>query len=164
MGKVIKVGMADMAVSSDSSDMLITYALGSCVGVSIYDPDKKVGGLIHVMLPSSDKFKADPRSPKFADTGVPAIVEDIIKIGGRKNKLIAKIAGGAQMFASSSKSKSSVLNIGKRNVEAVKENLKKLNIPIVAEDTGANYARTMEFYLEDGRVLIKTIGKGEKVL
>ncbi len=164
MSKIIKVGMADMAVSNDVSAMLITYALGSCVGVSLYDPDKKVGGLIHVMLPSSDKFKADPRSPKFADTGIPAIVEDIVKIGGRKNKLIAKIAGGAQMFASSGKGKSSILNIGSRNVEAVKENLKKLNIPIIAEDTGANYARTMEFYLEDGKVIIKTIGKGEKIL
>lgn len=164
MGKIIKVGMADMAVSNDSSAMLITYALGSCVGVGIYDPEKKVGGLIHVMLPSSNKFKADPRSPKFADTGIPAIVEDILKIGGRKNKLIAKIAGGAQMFSFSNKGKSSVLNIGARNVEAVKENLKKLNIPIVAEDTGENYARTMEFYLADGKVIIKTIGKGEKVI
>ena len=164
MNKIIKVGMADMAISGDSSDVFITYALGSCVGVGIYDTKKKVGGLIHVMLPSNDKFKSDPRSPKFANTGIPAIVEDILELGASRKNLVAKIAGGAQMFTFSGKGKSSILNIGARNILAVKENLNKLDIPIIAEETGKNYARTMEFHLSNGDVIIKTIGKGEKII
>ena len=132
-------------------ESLVTYALGSCVGVCLYDSAMKVAGLAHVMLPQST-----PGSPsnRYADVAIVNLVKEMEKKGASKLRLTAKIAGGAKMFESVSNN--SIGNIGDRNVEAVKEMLRQLNIRIIASDTGANYGRTVYFYPEDGRLEIKT--------
>ncbi len=157
--EIIKVGMADLN-SSRHPCMITTLGLGSCVGVALYDSTSKVAGLAHVMLPSSEQAKNNSNLAKFADTAIAKLVEDMIKLGARRDKIVAKLAGGAQMFVFNQSS--DLMRIGYRNVVASKEKLKLLNIPIISEDTGGNYGRTIELYSEDGRLMIKTIGFGIK--
>lgn len=152
----IKVGMADLNVCS-SPDSIITLGLGSCVGAVLYDPIAKVCGMVHVMLPDSTAIANNSNVAKFADTGIDALLDMVLKKGAKRDRLIAKIAGGAQMF--SVNKDSPMLRVGERNVEAVKAKLKQLNIKLVAEDTGKNYGRTVVFYPETGEYLIRAIGK-----
>lgn len=159
--KIYRVGMADAKVTQ-SPGILTTIGLGSCVGIVLYDPLTKIAGLVHIMLPYSDKISDNSNKLKFADTGIQILIEEMVKIGANSKRLISKIAGGAQMF--SSKINSDIMNIGERNAIATKEALGKLGIPIVAEDIGGNYGRTIEFYSEDGRLLVKTIGYGIKYI
>lgn len=157
MGEVIKVGMADLNVCK-TPDSLTTLGLGSCVGVAIYDKNTKITGLAHIMLPSSKEISNNSNIAKFADTGIEETVRLMKKMGADTSKLVAKIAGGAQMFAFSLKN-NDMLNVGERNVNAVKEKLKELNIPIVAEDTGLNYGRTVIIDSNTGMYTIKAVGK-----
>ncbi len=157
--EIIKVGMADLN-SSRHPCMITTLGLGSCVGVALYDFTSKIAGLAHVMLPSSEQAKNNSNIAKFADTAIVKLVDDMIKLGARKDKIVAKLAGGAQMFVFNQSS--DLMRIGYRNVVASKEKLKLLNIPIISEDTGGNYGRTIELYSDDGRLMIKTIGFGIK--
>ena len=136
--------------------------LGSCVGVALYDKNTKTAGLVHVMLPDSTKVRQNQNRAKFADTGIDYLIELLEKEGAKKSSLTAKIAGGAQMFAFSSSN--DMLRVGERNVEAVKDKLKKLGIRILAEDTGLNYGRTVEFYPETGDFIIKSVGKLVKTI
>lgn len=161
MGKMIRVGMADLNVCS-SPDALTTLGLGSCVGIVLYDSTTKIAGMAHVMLPDSTRIRSNENVAKFADTGIDELVRRLEKMGVPKKRLVAKIAGGAQMFAFSSEN--SMLCVGKRNVEATKEKLKSLDIRIISEDTGDSYGRTIEFYPENGNLLIKTVGKEEKII
>lgn len=142
---------------------LITLGLGSCVGVTLYDNLTKVGGLAHVMLPDSTlSGKKDYNPGKFADTAIDVLIEEMLKLGASKNRMVSKIAGGAQMFQI--KSENNIMQIGKRNVEAVRNKLNQLNIRIVAEDVEGNYGRTIEFFCEDGRLAVRTIGHGTRIL
>lgn len=161
MSEIIKVGMADLKICK-SPDGVTTLGLGSCVGIALRDPVTKVGGLAHIMLPDSTAIRDNSNIPKFADTGIVELVNQIVKTGGVKSRLVAKIAGGAQMFAF--QNKSSLVQVGERNVEAVKGKLHELCIPILAEDTGANYGRTVTFYPETGDFVIRAVGKPEKVI
>lgn len=161
MGEIIKVGMADLNICK-SPDGLTTLGLGSCVGIALRDPITKVGGLAHIMLPDSTAIKDNTNIPKFADTGIVELVNRIVFEGGSKSRLVAKIAGGAQMFAF--QNKSSLIKVGEKNVMAVKKKLEELNIPILAEDTGENYGRTVIFYPETGDFVIRAVGKTEKVI
>lgn len=161
MKKSIKVGMADMNVCC-SPDSLVTLGLGSCVGIVLYDPKQKIAGLAHIMLPDSEKIMNNSNKAKFADTGVDITIEAMLKIGAKRKNLIAKIAGGAQMFAF--KTNNEMMRVGERNVKATKAKLKKENIRIVAEDTGANYGRTIEFFPENGELHIRSHGKKIKII
>ncbi|AUS96351.1 chemotaxis protein CheD [Clostridium thermosuccinogenes] len=156
---LIKVGMADLRAASDPS-ILTTLGLGSCVGVALYDVYTKTIGLAHVMLPSSLQARNNSNVAKFADTAIVKLLEDMKKLGAKPNGIVAKLAGGAQMFSFAETSE--MLRIGTRNVIAAKECLKELNIPVVAEDTGGNFGRTIELYSDTGILLIKTIGHGTK--
>lgn len=158
---MIRVAMADLNVCS-SPDALTTLGLGSCVGIVLYDSTTKIAGMAHVMLPDSTRIRSNENVAKFADTGIDELVRRLEKMGVPKKRLVAKIAGGAQMFAFSSEN--SMLCVGKRNVEATKEKLKSLDIRIISEDTGDSYGRTIEFYPENGNLLIKTVGKEEKII
>jgi chemotaxis protein CheD len=157
----IKVGMADLNVCP-SPGILTTLGLGSCVGIVLYDPLKKVGGLAHIMLPDSTQIKNNSNVAKFADTGINKLIDDMIKLGANKNRLVAKLAGGAQMF--SFKSSNDLMRIGDRNVIACQNILNMLRIKVLSTDTGENYGRTIEFYTETGDLLIKTIGKDTKII
>lgn len=161
MGEMIKVGMADLKVCK-APDTLTTLGLGSCVGIALYDPVTKVSGLAHVMLPDSTKISNNSNIAKFADTAIDKTIDDMIKLGASRTRLVSKIAGGAQMFSFSSKN--DLMRIGDRNVEATKKKLAALRIRILAEETGENYGRTIEFYSETGDLKIKTIGKDIKII
>ncbi|MBQ3786966.1 MAG: chemotaxis protein CheD [Lachnospiraceae bacterium] len=161
MGEMIKVGMADLKICT-SPNAVTTLGLGSCVGVAIRDPQTKVGGLAHVMLPNSKAVNNNSNVAKFADTGVVELVRQMEKAGAVRRRMVAKIAGGAQMFALQSKSE--LMQVGRRNVEAVKEVLKELGISILSEDTGLDYGRTVEFYPETGDYVIKSVGKPVKTI
>ena len=161
MAELIKVGMADYKVGRSPAN-LISYGLGSCVGIALYDAVAKIGGLAHIMLPYSTQARSTENPAKFADTALPLMLADIIKLGAAKSRITAKIAGGSQMFTFTNVT--DIMRIGGRNSEAVKEVLKKLNIRILAEDTGGNYGRTVELQLATGIFRVKTIDKGEKEL
>ncbi|HDM36024.1 MAG TPA: chemotaxis protein CheD [Candidatus Syntrophoarchaeum butanivorans] len=158
MGEIIKVGIADLKVG-ESGDILITVGLGSCVGVCCYDPVAKIGGLSHIMLPESSLAGSPPLKPtKYADTAIPMLVDQMEEKGGVRRRFEVKIAGGARMFRTLSDN--GTINIGERNVKAVKEVLNALELKLVGEDTGKNYGRTVELHTDTGRVIVKTAGMG----
>lgn len=161
MGEMIRVGMADLNICLPPNS-ITTLGLGSCVGIVLYDPVKKISGMAHIMLPDSTKVRNNSNIAKFADTGLDELLKQVIAAGAQKSALVAKIAGGAQMFAFSSQS--DTLRVGDRNVEAVKAKLKSLGIRIIAEDTGDSYGRTIEFYPESGDLLIKAVGKSVRTI
>ena len=159
MSKLIVVGMADLNTASND-DRLITYGLGSCVGVVLYDQKRKIGGMAHFMLPSSLSASDRSNKAKFADTAIPVLIDKLEKMGVPRSALIAKIAGGAHMFSSSTSS--DVIKVGARNATAATDILRRLGIPIRANDTGGTYGRTIELLTATGQLHVKTIGHGEK--
>ena len=161
MGEIIKVGMADLKVVK-SPNGVTTLGLGSCVGIAVRDPVTKIGGLAHIMLPDSTAIRNNANIPKFADTGIEELVKQIVALGASRTRLVAKIAGGAQMFSFSSKS--DMIRVGERNVVACKKKLAEMKIPILAEDTGDSYGRTVIFYPETGDFVIRAVGKSETVI
>lgn len=159
MPDLIRVGMADYKVGKAPAT-IISYGLGSCIGISLYDPQTKVGGLLHIMLPDSTQARATDHPAKFADTGLPLMLKDVMALGAVKTRMVAKIAGGAQMFAFANAT--DVMRVGARNAEAAKKILKEMGIKLIAEDTGGTYGRTVSINLNDGSYIVKTINKGEK--
>lgn len=160
-GETIKVGMADLNIAK-SPNFLTTLGLGSCVGITLYDKINKIAGLAHIMLPSSKEIKNNQNVAKFADTGIDELIELMVKAGANRTNLVAKIAGGSQMF--NFNSNNDILKIGERNVIATKLKLKELNIKIISEDTGGNFGRTILLSSVDGSLHIRTIGHGEKTI
>ncbi len=152
----IKVGMADLNICN-APDMITTLGLGSCIGIALYDPVKKIGGLAHIMLPDSTQMRNNTNIAKFADTGIEELVRKMVAAGAQKSRLVAKIAGGARMFEVSGLS--AVGNVGERNALASKAKLKQMGIPLLAEEIGKNYGRTVELYTETGEFRIKSVGK-----
>ena len=162
MSEIIKVGMADLKTCV-SPDGVTTLGLGSCVGIAIRDPVTKIGGLAHIMLPDSTTIRnSNQNIAKFADTGIDELVRQMEKLGARKARMVAKIAGGATMFTF--QGRNDMMQVGERNVEAVKKKLKEISIPILAEDTGKNYGRTVTFYPETGEFHIRAVGRDESVI
>ena len=162
MSEIIKVGMADLKTCV-SPDGVTTLGLGSCVGIAIRDPVTKIGGLAHIMLPDSTAIRNSSQNiAKFADTGIDELVRQMEKLGAKKARMVAKIAGGATMFTF--QGKNDMMQVGDRNVEAVKKKLKEISIPILAQDTGKNYGRTVTFYPETGEFHIRAVGKSESII
>lgn len=161
MPELIKVGMADLKAGK-SPDSIISYGLGSCVGIALYDAQAKVGGLAHIMLPDSTQARATDNQAKFADTALPLLLDQILRLGAVRSRITAKIAGGSQMF--SFVQATDIMRIGDRNAEAVRAVLKSLSIRLLVEDCGGNYGRTVELMLDSGIFVIKTVDKGEKKL
>ena len=161
MGDVIKVGMADLKTGK-GTDVLTTLGLGSCIGLTFYDPTSKIGGLVHYMLPDSTKLKNNSNIAKFGDTGIRVLYNQVIAMGASKYRLVAKIAGGAKMFEVSGLS--GIGNVGDRNAEAAKKILKELGVKLIAEDTGLNYGRTVELHCDTGEFYVKSVGKEIKII
>jgi len=161
MNKALNVGISDWKINKGEGS-IVTYALGSCVGICLYDKEAKIGGLSHIMLPDSTGVAAGVATNrmKFANTAIPDMLSAMLKMGAVKARIKAKIAGGAQMFATSNEK----FNIGDRNVVAVKESLRTLSIPIIAQDTGLNFGRTVFFYTGSGKVEVKSTTMGMKIL
>lgn len=163
MSEIIKVGMADLKTCI-SPNGITTLGLGSCVGIAIRDPNTKIGGLAHIMLPDSTQMRNSQQNiAKFADTGIEELVSKIVKLGGARSRLVAKIAGGATMFAFQN-SRNEMMQVGDRNVAATKKKLQEMKIPLVAQDTGSNYGRTVVFFPETGDFHIRSVGKPEKII
>lgn len=156
---IIKVGIADANIVTPP-DTIRTSGLGSCVGVVLYDDRSKKAGMVHVMLPDSSLARSGDINPaKFADTGIPFLIE---KLGLPTVKLKAKLAGGAQMFQFAGQK--DTMRIGPRNVEAVKNILSSYNIKVISEDTGGSSGRTIEFDPAVCLLHIRTVNIGEKVI
>ncbi|MDM7915803.1 MAG: chemotaxis protein CheD [Candidatus Eisenbacteria bacterium] len=154
---ILTVGMADMKASADREDVLITHALGSCLGIAIYDPVAGVGAMLHAMLPESaiDPRKALENPYMFIDTGVPALFKETYRLGADKKRLVVKVAGGA---TSKANLEDDYFQIGKRNFIALRHLLWKNNVLLKTYDVGGNQSRTMTLRLGDGQVLLKISG------
>ena len=152
------VGVSDMKVSNDQNSMLITYSLGSCIGLAVYDSVARVGGILHLMLPESniDTAKAQKNPYMFADTGIPTLFKSAYKLGAKKQRMRTIVVGGAQVL-----DQKGFFNIGKRNQMAVKKMLWKNNVIIDHEDVGGNVNRTLKLAVKNGQTWLKTSGKGE---
>ena len=158
MREEIKLGIGDMKVLRNQGT-LITYALGSCIGITLYDPVIKLGGLLHIMLPKAgDQGAATPF--KFADTGIREMIRKMAAYGGMSRRYVCKIAGGAQMFQMTGP----IGNIGERNIASVRSELAAQQIRIQGEDVGKNYARTMLMDVGTGTVRVRTMGRNEIIL
>ncbi|RJX40776.1 chemotaxis protein CheD [Paenibacillus pinisoli] len=156
---LVKVGMADLNIAIEGA-VLKTTGLGSCVGLTLFDPQCRVAGMAHVMLPSSDIARESQINlAKYADTAIPELLERMQAAGARLTRLEAKMAGGAQMFALGG---SDTLRIGPRNVESCTAILGRYRIPILSADTGGNYGRTVEFDSYKGILVIRSVQHGVK--
>jgi chemotaxis protein CheD len=156
----IRVRVADYAVAATGT--ITTIGLGSCVAITLYDASVRVGGLAHVLLPNEAMSRDRSNPAKFAATVVPLLVTEMSKLGARRDRLQAKIAGGASMFGNLVASAG--VNIGERNILAAREVLAGIKVPIVAEDTGSDYGRTVFLHLEDGRLEVRSIRRGSRVI
>ncbi len=153
--KTLVVGVADMAVSNDPGAELVTYSLGSCLGITIYDPLKKIGGLLHLMLPDSniDPVKASTMPHMFVDSGVPRLFHAAYNLGADRSRLVVKVAGGAQLLDGQG-----IFNIGSRNCEAFKKLIAQQGLRIHSEDTGGMASRTVRLDLNNGDMTVKSPG------
>lgn len=153
--KTLVVGVADMAVSNDPGAELATYSLGSCLGIAVYDPAVKVGGLLHVMLPDSgiDGAKAMTAPFMFMDTGVPRLFHAVYSLGGDRNRVIVKAAGGAQFLDNNG-----VFNIGERNQRTLSELLRRNGYILHGADFGGRASRTVRLELTTGKFSVKSPG------
>ena len=161
MEAIVKVNMGDYK-TCDVSQKITTIGLGSCVGVVLYDTVNKKCGMLHAMLPDSTRIRNNMNRMKFVDTGLEDLIALMIKEGAVKRRMIAKLAGGAKMFDFGGDSDEG--RIGFQNVQATKEHLAKYGIPIVAEDTGDSYGRTIVFDPAKNELEIKTIGKPVRII
>lgn len=155
------IGVADMQVSDNSADVLVTYSLGSCIGVVIFDEVARVGGILHYMLPDSsmDKEKASRKPYMFADTGIPRLFKHSYQLGAQKNRIRVYVAGGAEIL-----DQKGFFNIGKRNYMALKKIFFKNNVLIDRENVGGNVNRTVRLDIGTGDIYVKTSGaKEEKI-
>lgn len=160
MSSEIRVKVADFAVSR-ASDVLVTIGLGSCVAIMLYDERTKVGGLAHVLLPSEGLSRDSANPAKFATTAVPLLIERMKGLGAR-GPFTAKIVGGASMFGNMLPSGG--INMGERNVEATRATLERFGIPILADDVGRDYGRTVYFDLATGGVRVRSLKVGDREL
>ena len=160
MSSEVNVGISDMKIVN-SPEGLISYALGSCVGICITDKVLKIAGMAHVMLPYN-KNEDKGNTFKYADTAIAEMVRKMEIMGCMRSRMVAKIAGGARMFEI--KGNSTIGNIGDRNVQATKETLQQLKVRLIAEDVGLNYGRTIVFDSNTGDLTIKSFAKNIKVI
>lgn len=152
------VGVSDMKTSKDPAATLVTYSLGSCIGIAIYDPAVKAGGLLHYMLPESnlDATKAKNNPFMFADSGIPLLFKETYKLGAKKQRMKVVVVGGAQIL-----DQKGFFNIGKRNHMAVRKIFWKNQVMIDHEDVGGNVNRTIRLDIATGDIHIKVSGMGE---
>jgi len=155
----VRVRVADMAVASEGT--LTTLGLGSCVAIVLYDPHVRVGGMAHILLPDITMARDRTNPAKFPATAVPALLDRMASLGGDRGRVRAKIAGGASMFSSLLPRNS--LNVGDRNIAAVREALGAAGVPLVGEDVGADYGRNVILHVDDGRVEVKSLRLGIRV-
>lgn len=155
------VKVAQSAVGG-AGDTLVTLGLGSCVAILLHDADARVGGMAHVLLPEPALSRHQDNLAKFASTAVPALVEEMAGRGARRRRLKARLVGGAAMFQSLMVPGS--LNMGARNIIAAREALRTAGIPLLGEDVGGDYGRSVRFAVGEGRTVVTSVGRSDVVL
>jgi len=158
-GLVVEIGVGGIGIAEHPA-RLMTPALGSCVGVALWDPTTCRGGLAHIMLPAPTSASADPESGRFASWAVPRLVEMLVEAGSDRANLQAKLAGGAAMFHGAT----AVANVGERNVAEVRRQLLRMEVELIAEDTGGSHARTVELCLDSGLLVVRSYKLGTSEL
>ena len=155
------VGISDIKVSNNAGDVIVTYALGSCIGIVVFDPIARVGGMLHYMLPESslDQNKARENPEMFADTGIPLLFKTCYKLGADKKRMVVKAAGGASILDDTN-----FFRIGQKNIMAMRKIFWKNNVMINKEDIGLNYNRTVRLEISTGKVFVRTSGGEMKEL
>lgn len=149
-----RVGISEYKIASVPAE-LVTYGLGSCLGITLYDPEKNIGGLAHTLLPKPKAGMDTSRMTKFVDSSIRLMAEELVANGAAQERLEAKIFGGANMFEALQEWSGE--SIGQRNISCARETLNELNIPLTAEDVGGNFGRTLVFNLESGKVTVKSV-------
>jgi chemotaxis protein CheD len=156
----VRVHVADYAVATTGT--ISTIGLGSCVAIILHDPVAKIGGLAHVLLPAESMSRDRSNPAKFPATVLPILVGEMLSLGAVGTRMRAKIVGGASMFGQLVNGTG--INVGERNIAATKEALAAAGIPLIAEDTGLDYGRSVYFHLDDGRVEVRSLKKGDRVI
>jgi chemotaxis protein CheD len=163
MGDTIAVGLGELKGGSSPDQVLVCYGLGSCIGLTLYDTVARVGVMVHVLLPESSLGRGKGSAQgKFADTAVPVAIAEAMKLGASRSRLVARIAGGARML--NVVGGGGKLDIGARNSDAVRAALHEHGIRLAAEDVGGTYGRTVQLFIGTGRLLVSTVGRGEREL
>ena len=160
-GPLVKIGLAQFRVAKAPMTM-ITLALGSCLGVVLYDGTTSIGGLAHVMHPKRELVKNNANKAKFVDSAITLMLGRMMKRGAKREKIVAKIFGGAKMFKNI-KGSPGVLQIGEKNIMSAREKLSELGIPVVAEEVGGEQGRTISFNVSDGTVLLRDAHDNERI-
>jgi chemotaxis protein CheD len=160
MTNSLSVGLGELVISGDPEDVLVAYGLGSCVGVGMYSPSARVGGLLHAVLP--ENTDGDRSSTKFVDTGIPVMLERMQKAGADLRTIQVYMAGGANMLINTSLSKS--FDIGTRNANAAIAVFEKLRVRLINSETGGNTGRTVRLYVAQGKMTVRVIGGQERDL
>ena len=157
----ITVGVSDMKKSRDLDSVLVTYSLGSCIAIAIFDPVAKAAGLLHYMLPESslDAAKAAANPFMFADTGIPRLFKSVYELGGEKSRMRVIMVGGSQVL-----DQKGFFNIGKRNEMAARKLFHRNNVVIDFSDTGGNGNRTLRLAVRDGKCWLKESGESERLI
>ncbi len=159
MSEKQRIGIAELQVAK-APEILITYGLGSCLGITLYDGETRTGGMAHTLLPSPRSGQGELRPAKFVETAIAKMVGDLVALGAGRERLVAKLVGGANMFENLYPPNREL--IGDRNAQVARETLAALDIPIVGEDTGGNFGRTAELHLATGQLRIKSI-RGQEI-
>lgn len=158
----VRVKVADYSVRK-GPHLLVTIGLGSCVAIALYDREARVGGLAHILLPNPSMSRETSNPAKFPQTIIPVMLAEMRRIGSSPSaRISAKIVGGASMFGQLVSGTG--INVGERNVKATREVLASAGIPLLADDTGLDYGRSVYFFLEDGRVEVRSLKKGDRVI
>ena len=159
--RIISVGLGELRVSRDPQACLVAHGLGSCVGVCAYDPVAKVGALLHAMLPEHNGH-APPQATKYVDSGIEHMLKELADQGAARHRLVLHITGGAQMLTAPGFK--NMLNIGARNAEMAKAVLQREGLRLAGSDTGGHWGRTVRLYIKDGKVTVRSVGRGEQEL
>ena len=160
--RIVSIGLGEFSVSVDPETTLVAYGLGSCIGLTLYDPEVGAGGMAHVVLPERPSNSADDGGAKYADTAVDRLAAELERSGGKRGRMVVKMAGGAQLLALPLNGHH--WDIGERNINAVRKSLARCGLVLAPHDVGGAHGRTLRLHIHDGRVVVSTIGRGEKIL
>jgi chemotaxis protein CheD len=161
MSDPINIGLGERVVSTNSLDVLVAYGLGSCLGICMFDPVRRVSGLLHAVLPQRNNG-ADPVSAKYVDSGIDGLLQEMVKAGADRRRLVVRMAGGANMLTASGLS--GTFDIGTRNINSAHATFQRLGMPLKAFDVGGNLGRTVRVYVADGRMTVRILNGKEQEL
>jgi chemotaxis protein CheD len=161
MNDPINIGLGERVVSRNPLDVLVAYGLGSCLGICMFDPVKRVSGLLHAVLPQRTNG-ADPTSAKYVDSGIEGLLNEMLQAGADKRRIVLRMAGGANMLIASGLS--NTFDIGTRNINSAHNTFQRLGMPLKTEDVGGNLGRTVRVYIADGRMTVRVLNGKEQEL